>query len=79
MTRLEQAHAAHAKRHETRMAVHAANQKLVESAGHKPSTALEIAVEATFEDFISVVGAHRAIAFLRKLREDLARDASAGR
>lgn len=79
MTRLEQAHAAHAKRNETRVAVRTANQKLVESAGHKPSTTLDIAVESTFEDYIDVAGAHRASNLLRRLKERLARDAFAER
>lgn len=79
MTRLEQAHAAHAKRHETRMAVRAMSQKLVQTAGHKPSTTIEIAIESNFEDFIDVAGARRASDLLRRLGERLTRGGSAER
>lgn len=79
MTRLEQAHAARAKRHETLMAVRAMSQKLVQSAGHKPSTTIEISLESNFEDFIDVAGARRASELLRRLEKRLTRGGLAER
>ena len=72
MTRLEEARARHAQRHQTRTAIRAAIDALVETAGHKPATTLTMILETAIDDLQHVGGDACAVRQLQRERERVA-------